>query len=200
MVWVAHLCGWKLSAAVRKGPSPTGWSSRRRITQALYGDLSRDHRCPGVLGIWFCDMEHQCYPRLEGLMVTVRLPVPSRTSSLFPPDRERFRVPPSVTQLLPQTSSELSPSALIPPQVQVQQGTRSVLERPGLLISKAHGHTRGAWGKPGNLGSVGGEHTPRGQTTVAFLRAQRVMGFVMLRLSPCTAGYGVRDAGTNVFP
>ena len=177
---MAHLCGWKLSAAVRKGPSPTGWSSRRRITPVLDGDLSRDHRCPGVLGIWFCDMEHPCHPRLEGLMVTARLPVPSRTSSLFPADRERFRVTLIVTQLLPHTSSELSPSALLPPQVQVQQGTWSVLERPGLLMSKAHGHTREAWGKPGNLGSVGGEHTPRGQTTVAFLRAQWAMGFLML--------------------
>ena len=75
-------------------------------------------------------------------------------------------------------SSPNSHSAILP--VQELLLFYSLWPKPGLLISKAHGHTRGAWGKPGNLGSVGGEHTPRGQTTVAFLRAQRAMGFVML--------------------
>ena len=98
---MARLCGWKLSAEVRKGPSPTGWSSRGRTTLALDGGLNRGARCPGVL---FCDVEHRCHPRLEALVLTVRLPVPSRTSSLFPPDRERLRL---TLNVFPATSTNL---------------------------------------------------------------------------------------------
>ena len=71
---------------------------------ALDGGLDGGHGCPGVRCVWFCDMERRCHPRLEALMVRARLPVPSRTSSRFPPDRERLHVTLSV---FPATSTNL---------------------------------------------------------------------------------------------
>lgn len=48
------------------------------------GQVRRATDAPGVVSLSPCDLEHQHYPWLEGLMVTVGLPMPSRPECFLP--------------------------------------------------------------------------------------------------------------------